>query len=154
MRRAMDDVSLPPITFAEAWTHLFPDRHFVGPLPPISDHRLAAALLFIRWNDRTGRVLEHEPRKYSHIVVTWYGERGACHQESLPVTPEVVKFLCDNGMVSGTPQWGYTDNTRLLLNAYGKKTVVGWMADAGFYDYMSADAVLDTEEGRIRWRRA
>ena len=141
----------PRLSFKTVEKMLFPgskSRKFVGPPAPITDPRLCAGLLFERWNDGTRRSISNRPGEWPAITLDIHDE------PRFYVRREVVKLLLEEGVLEGTPEWGYTDMERLRLSDQGKRIVVKeWFTDQSFFDKFCAGASQNIETGEVSWPR-
>jgi len=151
----MSDSTAPiAFTFEAVWKYLHPNRHLVGPRPPVSDYRFAAGLLFERFNDHSVRILKNTGYDWPFIEVSWYRDFSGCvGYAKIFITKEVINHLQDEYLVEGTPQWGYTDNTELRLSDKGKRMVVSkwFIEEIEITDLLSAGATINPAESKVRW---
>ena len=139
-------------SFDDVRRRLHPDQDFIGPRQCVSDHRLAAGLLFSR-NDNSRRILRNVPGRWPTIEVGWYRDFSGCVASvEVPVAKKVVEQLVAEGAVEGTPYWGYTDDTELQLSKRGKRRVIEeWLEGAGLLDVFAAGAALNLGSGVFSW---
>lgn len=95
---------------------------------PITDIREALVLLYEEPNDRTRRSLitnvtlpdnQHGPAIQIAVYSSGYTRTEFTYSHLFPISTEVVNELRSNNLVSGTPEWGDTDETKLTLNERG-----------------------------------
>ena len=91
---------------------------------PVEDLMEALDLLCARWNDGTKRRLINRPGVEPYIEVEIY--RDGCsggdswNSEYYKTAASVLKELSEKFYLDGTPCWGYTDNTKLVVNTPGR----------------------------------
>ncbi len=133
------------MTFDGVWKYLHPDPKFVGPRQPVSDYRFAAALLFMRYNDHSIRMLKNNRYSWPTIEVYWYRDFSGCvGSAKVQVTKEVVQQLISEGIIEGTARLGYTDREELQLSSRGKLLVLDeWVrGEVSITDYLKAGRTL------------
>lgn len=140
------------ISVLELFSQFQSRREFVGPRKPISDYRLAAGLLFPRWNDGTTRVLICRQNELPQIEIGWHSDFSLPSEGVIPIMPEAVDKLIEERVIDETRR-SYFSCRRFVLNNTGKRLVVTeWFSGgADFYDYMSAGATYDTVDQKMRW---
>lgn len=99
-----------------------------GKPEPVTELREALVLLQHGWNDRTGRHLKTDARLPDGTVgpAIWIGIFNGGYTGDLlndeylfPLDPKILDELQNSYCLDGTPQWGYTDHTKLRLNNRG-----------------------------------
>ena len=96
------------------------------PLPPISDHRIVAGLLFSRWNDFTIRFLDF--RRSAKIATVNIVSKFSTQFE---VTADSVCTLADFDCL----EHGLGEFTRTSLSLIGRRMVVNeWFTDVSVLD--------------------
>lgn len=112
-----------PITLDSLTEQLFRLER-ATPIPQVTDHRIAAGFLLEQYGDRTRRFIKIDRQAGVNIVIEWIRKMSVSRRETISTTQEVVATLLYQDLVEGTPHMGYTDMTRLTLNANGKRKVV------------------------------
>lgn len=109
------------------WNRLYKDRaRQDGPdLTPVTNIQEALVLLYEGMNDGTKRFIDMDallpdqtrgPAIRIEIYGSGYTRDQFSKAHSFPITRDVVEELLRAGVLSGTKQWGYTDDKRLGLN--------------------------------------
>ncbi len=147
------DENGPVTTFDDLHKMVFLGRHFVGPRAPIADYRIAAGLLVERWNDYTRRYIKAR-RPNPTLEIEWFYKNGGhADDTTVPITQGAIDELLRQGLVSGTPQMGYTDMSRLIITDRGRRRVIQEFVKGGtVHDVLSSGASLDMRTGHVDWR--
>lgn len=142
----------PSLTFDMVREYLFEVRTDHKKMEPLNDYRLAAGMLFERHNDRSERALYMYRGDGPYIEVIWASDFSVIGCAKVPVTEEVVSRLLREGIVEGTPQWGFTDKNRLRLSKRGKQKVVReWYTKLDLMDLFCAGASYNTNTKEWSW---
>jgi hypothetical protein len=153
-RKAMNE-----ITFDQVWDCIeyWKNKRFIGPKLPVESWRLAAALLFERYNDRSFRILKTNKEYHVYqcpcIEISWYADFSGCiGYVKILVSDEVVEKLIADSIVTNYSTRIYGDYNSLGLSSYGKKLVVtDIIKDQSFSDVFKAGAKYDLTDGTIKW---
>ena len=103
------------------------------------------------------RVLEMDAVwSYQHapsVRISVHRDFGSSESRTFHVMREAAQELIYKGYVSGTPEWGYTDDKKLRLNKCGARKVVEvWFrGDFNVIDAVYAGAVFNTNTGELSW---
>jgi hypothetical protein len=101
---------------------------------PISDFRQALVLLYAQRSDRTERHLEVRgdfidgrggPAIVIRVFSGGYGRDELSGEHRLEVLPETAAQLKAACILSGKPEWGYTDENVLVLNRRASQFILG-----------------------------
>ena len=112
------DAKKKDYTFADIEKILFRDPDDKSPREIVTDFRLAAGLLFHRYNDDTKRHIRIENGKPT-VIITWSASFTAFPRADIPLDPKVVEELFRARAIEGTPEMGYTDMKKLRLTVHG-----------------------------------
>lgn len=138
-------------SFKELLDYLWPKRDVDGNrIDPeiVTDYRLAAVLLFERWNDGSNRMLRNI-RGFPHEIQI-RGATSCGGPVTIPVAKDVVESLLKERIVEGTPYWGGADENKLRLSILGRLRVVReFVSDASVRDFFAAGAGYN--ENREEW---
>ncbi len=109
------------------WNRLYKEHKREPDLTPVTDLQEALVLLYEGMNDGTRRFIATDAilpdqTRGPMIRIEIYGSGYTRDQFSksydFPIAPATLDELQRAGVLSGTKQWGYTDNKRLSLNEY------------------------------------
>ncbi|MDE1970210.1 MAG: hypothetical protein KGI50_01375 [Patescibacteria group bacterium] len=94
------------------------ERNYVNDTP-IDDVQYALKLL-IGERRSSGELRVQNPEPYLAEYI-YCGPYDSCNNiRYYRVTSRLVRSLREEGYVEGTPQWGYTDDTRLRISSRGR----------------------------------
>jgi hypothetical protein len=97
-----------------------------------------------RYEWKLERCLVAYPRQTPYVRCEQFSGAGSFFYS---VSPRVVNELQSCHAINGAPQWGYTDNTCLTINDYGRSLIVAAWEKAG------ADSDWDNRLRAWRWFR-
>lgn len=137
----------PRLNLDEIQRLIYIDR-FIGPIEPIKDARLAAALLFHRYKDRTIRTLFADDKQPYILVTTWRDFSPSSISRQILVSEEVFEQLKTERVIqkdaNSWQQW--------RLSGMGARLVIKqWVYSNSITDILKAGAIIDLGAGEISW---